>query len=126
MEPAKLRRILTGELEAYTPHTITKPGALRRELAKVRRCGYALDREEITRGIVCVAAPIRNGEGDTVAAISIALPAYINEEKGIKSEIAAVTRCASEVTRLLAGTPGGDGAPRRDVGRRAPAPKKRG
>jgi IclR family acetate operon transcriptional repressor len=126
MEPAEVRRILAGELEAYTPHTITKPEALRRELAKVRRCGYALDREEITRGIVCVAAPIRNGEGDTVAAISIAFPAYINEERGIKGEIAAVTRCASEVTRLLGGTPGGGGASRRDVGRRAPAAKKRG
>ena len=126
MESAEVRRILAGELEAYTPHTITKPGALRRELAKVRRCGYALDREEITRGIVCVAAPIRNGEGDTVAAISIAFPAYINEERKITGEIAAVTRCASEVTRLLAGTPGGDGASRRDVGRCAPAAKKRG
>ena len=73
-----------------------------------------------------MAAPIRNGEGDTVAAISIAFPAYINEERGVTGEIAAVTRCASEVTRLLAETSGGDGTPRRDVSRRAPAPNKRG
>jgi DNA-binding IclR family transcriptional regulator len=126
MEPAEVRRILARGLEAYTPHTITKPGALRRELAEVRRCGYALDREEITRGIMCVAAPIRNGEGQTVAAISVAFPAYINAERGIKDEIRAVTRCASEVTRLLIGGPGGDGASRRYGGRPAPAAKKRG
>jgi DNA-binding IclR family transcriptional regulator len=74
---------------------------LTRELARVRLSGYALDREEITRGIVCVAAPIRNGEGKTVAAISVAFPAYINEERGIQDEIRAVTRCAAEITAAL-------------------------
>ncbi len=98
-----LRKILARRLTTFTSHTITDPVALERELGKVRRCGYALDREEITRGIMCVAAPIRNGEGDTVAAISVAFPAYIDKERGIAREIRAVTRCAAAVTDLLAG-----------------------
>jgi DNA-binding IclR family transcriptional regulator len=126
MEPTEVRRILAQGLEAYTPNTITKPGALRRELAKVRQCGYAVDREEITRGIICIAAPIQNGDGDTVAAISVAFPAYINEERGIREEVRAVVRCASEVTRLLAGKTGGNGALRRHGSRPTSAAKRRG
>jgi DNA-binding IclR family transcriptional regulator len=126
MRPSERRQILARKLEAFTPHTITDPIVLERELGKVRRGGYALDREEITRGIMCVAAPIRNGEGDTVAAISIAFPAYIHAERGIRDEIRAVTGCASEVTRLLMGEPSGDGVLRRRGGRPAPATKKRG
>jgi DNA-binding IclR family transcriptional regulator len=103
MPPAERRKVLARRLKTFTSRTITDPIALERELGKVRRCGYALDREEITRGIMCVAAPIRNGEGVTVAAISVAFPAYIDKERGIAREIRAVTRCAAAVTDLLAG-----------------------
>jgi DNA-binding IclR family transcriptional regulator len=103
MQPAERRKIFARGLKPFTPRTITDPVALERELGKVRRCGYALDREEITRGIMCVAAPIRNGEGDTVAAISVAFPAYIDKERGIAKEIEAVTRCAAAITDLLKG-----------------------
>jgi DNA-binding IclR family transcriptional regulator len=103
MQPAERRKILARRLEPFTSRTITDPVVLEKELGKVRRCGYALDREEITRGIVCVAAPIRNGEGDTVAAISVTFPAYIDKERGIAREIRAATRCAAAVTDLLKG-----------------------
>jgi DNA-binding IclR family transcriptional regulator len=103
MRPAERRKLLARKLEAFTPHTLTDSAALARELREVQRCGYALDRQEITRGIVCVAAPIRNGEGATIGAISVAFPAYIDEERGIKTEIRAVTRCAADITTRLAG-----------------------
>jgi len=108
MPPAQKRKILARRLAAFTARTITDPVGLERELDKVRRCGYALDREEITRGIMCVAAPIRNGEGDTVAAISAAFPAYISEERGLKAEILAVTRRAVAIGARLAGTEAGN------------------
>jgi DNA-binding IclR family transcriptional regulator len=122
MEPAEARRIMGRGLEAYTPHTITRLGALRRELAQVRRAGYALDREEITRGIMCVAAPIRGGGGETVAAISVAFPAYIGEERSVEQEIRAVTECAGAISAELQGAApaegGGRGAARRQAPRR--------
>lgn len=107
--PAEVRRLLAGRLDAYTPRTITSSSVLRRELASVRLSGYAVDREEITRGILCVAAPIRNGAGETIAAISVAFPAYIDEERGIQDEIRAVTQCAADITAALdaSGGPGG-------------------
>ncbi len=125
MRPAERRKALTGRLEAYTSHTITDPVALERELEKVRRCGYALDREEITRGIMCVAAPIRDGDGETVAAISVAFPAYISADRGLRGEIRAVMRCAREATQHLTGKQSGESTARRRGGRPARATKKR-
>jgi DNA-binding IclR family transcriptional regulator len=124
--PAEARRLLAGRLEAYTPHTITSPSVLKRELATVRLSGYALDREEITRGIVCVAAPIRDGEGGTIAAISVAFPAYINEERGIQAEIRAVTRCAAGITTALAGPGARDDNEIAGTGRRSARHPQRG
>ncbi len=103
MQPAERRKILSRGLKSFTSRTITKPAALERDLGKVRRYGYALDREEITRGIMCIAAPLKNGDEDTVAAISVAFPAYVDRERGIAKEIEAVIRCAATVSNLLRG-----------------------
>jgi len=121
MDPAARRRILARRLAAFTPWTITRSRALAQELTEVARRGYALDRQEITRGIMCAAAPIGGGEGVTIAAISVAFPAYIDEERGIGREIQAVTRCAAAISARLAGravpTPA-DVPPARRPGRR--------
>jgi DNA-binding IclR family transcriptional regulator len=104
MRSAEASRILARRLKVFTPHTITDPVTLKRELDRVRRCGYALDREEITRGIVCIAAPIRNRDGETVAAISVAFPVYISRERGMRDDIRFVTRCAAAITAALQGS----------------------
>jgi DNA-binding IclR family transcriptional regulator len=58
-------------LPARTENTITSLGALRAEIARVRRLGYAVDREENVPGLGCVAAPIRNHAGTVAYGISI-------------------------------------------------------
>lgn len=74
--PAQQRdRLLRGwVLEAKTPHTITDTALLRRELAEIRRRGYAENRHESEIGVISVAAPIRDATGYAVAALSIAGP----------------------------------------------------
>jgi len=109
MRPPERRKILARKLDAVTPRTVTDPAALERELREVQRCGYALDRQEITRGIMCIAAPIRSGDGSTVGAISVAFPASIDEERGIENEVQAVTRCAAAVTAQLQGAAAQEG-----------------
>jgi DNA-binding IclR family transcriptional regulator len=111
MQPAERRKVVAQRLEAFTPHTITDPARLDRELREVRRRGYALDQQEITRGIMCVAAPVRHREGQTVAAISVAFPAYLDQERGIADEIHAVTQCAGAISAQLRGAsaPGAPG-----------------
>jgi DNA-binding IclR family transcriptional regulator len=56
----------------YTDKTITSPGALRKELAKVRQRGYALDDEEEELEVRCIAAPVFNQSGEFMAALAIA------------------------------------------------------
>ncbi len=125
LPPARRRRILARRLEPYTTNTITDPALLAKELQEAADCGYAVDREEITRGIICVAAPIVDGQGETVAAISVAFAAYVEQERGIESEIQAVVACASEVSRELAGRNGGERPPARRGAGRAPRPAER-
>ncbi|MBN1836515.1 MAG: IclR family transcriptional regulator [Spirochaetales bacterium] len=75
LAPAESAALLgASPLQALTPSTITEPGALGEELARVRSCGYAVDNEEAFPGISCVAAPIRDQSGRVAAAISVTVP----------------------------------------------------
>ncbi|MEU1387645.1 MULTISPECIES: IclR family transcriptional regulator [unclassified Nonomuraea] len=63
---------LARALERPTPHTVTEPGRLARELAAVRAQGYALTHEEMTLGSCSAAAPVVV-DGRAVAAVGIVL-----------------------------------------------------
>ncbi|MEV4573901.1 IclR family transcriptional regulator [Nonomuraea jabiensis] len=67
-----VKSYLARKLERPTPHTITEPGRLARELAVVRAQGYALTYEEMTLGTCSAAAPILV-DGRPVAAVGIVL-----------------------------------------------------
>lgn len=60
-----------GPFVPLTPHTITQPEALRRELTLTSARGYALDNEEVSEGLRCIAAPVRSPDGNVCAAISV-------------------------------------------------------
>ena len=63
------------ELQAFTPQTLTSKAELRREIAKVRENGFAVDNEEFVPNLCCVSIPVRDHNGGaSVAAISIAMP----------------------------------------------------
>lgn len=58
-------------LPPVTQNTITDHDKLMECLAVYRRKGYALDNEEETMGVKCVAMAIRTGRGDVAGALSI-------------------------------------------------------
>lgn len=63
------------QLQTFTPQTISSKAQLRREIAKVREGGFALDVEEFVPNLCCVSVPVHDHDGEgTVAAISIAMP----------------------------------------------------
>ena len=62
-------------LQAFTPQTVISKTQLRREIAKVRESGFAVDIEEFVPNLCCVSVPVRDRDGGaSVAAISIAMP----------------------------------------------------
>ena len=56
---------------AYTKNTITDPESILRELHKVREEGIGRDREEFVEDDNCIAAPVKDSKGRTIAAISL-------------------------------------------------------
>lgn len=61
-------------LPGFTPTSLTTLAALEKELERVRGHGIAFDNEEIEQGLRCIAAPIRNDDGEIVAGISVSAP----------------------------------------------------
>lgn len=96
-----LMKLLEAPLSALTEKTIIHPDALKQDLVLIRERGYALDNEEITRGIMCTAAPIFGFDKGLVGAVSIAFPAYIKGDRGIEPEISAIKKYAALISRSL-------------------------
>ena len=65
-----------AELKAQTPHSITSPGVLRREIADVRRTGMAIDDGEFDPEVRCVALPVRDFSGQVMGALGISGPVW--------------------------------------------------
>lgn len=70
-EPALVERLERKGLERQTDRTICDPVELRQHLEEVVRQGYATDNEEYLRGMLCLAAPVYDGQGRVVAAVGI-------------------------------------------------------
>lgn len=94
-------QILVGELEAFTPHTITDPQAFRRALARVVDRGYAIAREELEEGLNAIAAPVRDHTGTVVCTVSVAGPSYRLTEERIPLLAAQLLDTAAEISRQL-------------------------
>ena len=96
--PALIRRVTSRKLESFTPQTITDAKKLRSELKQVEKNGYAVDDEEMTRGFICVAAPILGLDGNAAGAMSCTFPSYVRQEHGIQAHIDAVCRLAGQAS----------------------------
>ena len=72
--------IRNTKLVPVTKKTITSPDKLLSELIQIKSQGYSIDSEENEEGLSCVAVPIKNESGETLAAISVSGPtSRINE-----------------------------------------------
>jgi IclR family acetate operon transcriptional repressor len=68
------RTVPAEPFAAFTENTITTLEDLRRDLRRTQRRGYALDDNERSSGLRCVAVPVRVG-GECLAALSVSGPA---------------------------------------------------
>ncbi len=63
--------ILQGEFTPLTPRSVLDPRALRAELDTIRSRGWALAQDDVAEGLSALAAPVHNGAGDVIAAVSV-------------------------------------------------------
>jgi DNA-binding IclR family transcriptional regulator len=62
--------------ERFTHRTIATADALRVEIEKTRRRGYAVDDEELEEGLRCIAVPVLDTQRFPVAAVSVSGPSF--------------------------------------------------
>ncbi|MFE2427869.1 IclR family transcriptional regulator [Streptomyces sp. NPDC059373] len=66
--------VLAEPLPHLTPHSLTDPERLRTAVEQVQVSGLAYEEQEAALGVCCVAAPVFDGGGTAVAALSVAVP----------------------------------------------------
>ncbi len=89
-------------LRAYTRSTITTLTRLARVCGRVRIDGFAIDDGEYIEEVRCVAAPIRDPQGDIVASVGISSPVTRLHVKRIGRATAEVKAAAQAISASLA------------------------
>lgn len=90
--------VLNGPIEHHTEKTVTDPVQLRRMLAAVRSNGYSVSDRQVTMDALSVGAPIRGGNGEVVAAVSL----VVRHGSATAHGLAGLVRtCAQAISRAL-------------------------
>ena len=100
----EVRRVLqkTG-LEKFTDKTLAVPDKLFAELDAIRVRGWAIDDEERTPGMRCIAAPIYNEHGEAFAGLSVSGPTVRVSDERVGELGPMVKRAAEEITKSIGG-----------------------
>ena len=83
---------------ALTKSTITSAEALKRELATIRRRGYAEDNQEFLVGICCLAVPVRNSSGEVVAGLGVMAPSHDFPLTKARQSLGLIQACAEAIS----------------------------
>ena len=96
MSPTEVEMRLDGiTWEPLTPKTITSIPELLRDLQKARELGYAIDDEEYSVGVRCVASAIQDSLGKPIAAVGLTGPTVRFTADRIQ-EFSTATRAAAQ------------------------------
>jgi DNA-binding IclR family transcriptional regulator len=95
---------LHADLKAFTPHTLTDPGKLRKNLELVREQGYAVDDEEFDLGVRCIAVPVWDFRGKVVGSMGISGPATRLTPERLPELAAIVLRVGKSLSERMSFT----------------------
>jgi DNA-binding IclR family transcriptional regulator len=102
-EEALARRLAHIELPQLTAHTITDVEKLSAQLQQIREQGYAMDDEESLMGNLCVAVPVKDRRGVTVAALSTS-----HAKRAMAKDISEIIDYMDQIARRASQTLGYD------------------
>jgi IclR family pca regulon transcriptional regulator len=102
-------RLARTDLRPLTARTIVSPQQLAAELRRVRRQGYAIVDQELEEGLRSVAAPVRDRDGEVVAAVNIPVAAGRNSVESVRRDLlphllATVARIEADLRAATAAT----------------------
>jgi len=102
MPHSKLEAFLDNcQIEPFTQFTIVDKTKLIAEIAKVKQQGYSMVEQELELGLTSISVPVRNGEGDVIAALNVSTHMSQTARQQIFEVILpALQQCASHVERL--------------------------
>jgi IclR family pca regulon transcriptional regulator len=89
------RRLEGVSLVVHGPSTITSLPRLLQRLEEVRAQGYALSDEELAVGHRAVAAPVRDWNGDVIAAINVSVPSARVSADEMRERVSPLVREAA-------------------------------
>ncbi len=102
MTPEFIDRILSEDLQKHSKNTITDPVKLRKEFARIRKQGYALDIEEHYQGIICLGVPVFDHHNQCVGSVTIAsLTFYDTPQTLVTNKKDAVMAAGESISRLM-------------------------
>ena len=93
--------------ERYTSRTISTAEALRAEIEKTRRRGYAVDDEEFEEGLRCIAVPVLDAQRLPVAAVSVSGPSFRVTAQKLPSIATHLLQCVRGISVDMGFIPGG-------------------
>ncbi|MGQ7791126.1 IclR family transcriptional regulator [Faunimonas sp. B44] len=102
--PDRLAHLLGAtKLEGFTPNTPRTRKELLDRLEETRKRGYAIDAEEHTLGMRCVAAAILDEWGEPVGAVSISAPSVRMPPERVEALGKVARETAERLTKLYSG-----------------------
>lgn len=104
MDGEALNRFLArSHLERFTARTICDRDALLAELQAIRQRGFAIDDEEKSLGMRCVAAAVFDANGEAIAGLSVSGPTSRMDHSRIAGYGAAVAEAAGRLSAAMGG-----------------------
>ncbi|WP_127904157.1 IclR family transcriptional regulator [Solirhodobacter olei] len=91
----------TLALERYTRNTITEAETLLNEIEDIRASGMAHDRCEFDGDVRCIAVPVRDFAGRSIAAMGISGPVWRMGEDALPGKAVVLEAAAAELSALL-------------------------
>jgi len=100
-EDELVARLAGRSLPRFTPNTVTDEGQMRAELAIVRERGFAVEDQEYTPGLRCIAVPVLQPGGLVTAAMSASIPIMRANAAQLSLALSSLASGSLELSRRL-------------------------
>jgi IclR family acetate operon transcriptional repressor len=98
---AREEYLQSGPFIQLTTNTLTDPQKLRSALSVVEDRGYAEDNAEMDSDLLCLAVPVRLGEGDVIAALSISTRSKAEDPHALLTHLDTLRTAANLLSNRL-------------------------